>query len=116
MAQREGDRKQIIKELTDAVTMAVFAMEDGGEATIAELAGAWYKSCGYEFMHVDIDHGYVWTKDGGATYSIEEDDLFDVQERVIKRLKGKRVLDFSAHDGLVEGLPYNLSFKIRKAE
>ena len=39
MAQREGDRKQIIKELTDAVTMAVLAMEDGGEATIAELAG-----------------------------------------------------------------------------
>ena len=44
------------------------------------------------------------------------DDLFDVQERVIRRLKGKRILDFSEHDGLVEGLPYNLSFKIRKAE
>ena len=55
-------------------------------------------------------------EDGGATYSIEEDDLFDVQERVIRRLKGKRILDFSEHDGLVEGLPYNLSFKIRKAE
>ena len=69
MAQREGDRKQIIKELTDAVTMAVLAMEDGGEATIAELAGTWYKSCGYEFMHVDIDYGYVWTKDGGFFFS-----------------------------------------------
>ena len=48
-------------------------MEDGGEATIAELAGTWYESRGYEFRHIDIDHGYVWTKDGGATYSIEED-------------------------------------------
>lgn len=75
-------------------------MEDGGEATIAELAGTWYESRGYEFRHIDIDHGYVWTKDGGATYSIEEDDLFDVQERVIRRLKGKRILDFSEHDGL----------------
>ena len=93
MAQREGDRKQIIKELTDAVTKTVLSMEDGGEATIAELAGTWYESRGYEFRHIDIDHGYVWTKDGGATYSIEEDDLFDVQERVIRRLKGKRILD-----------------------
>ena len=58
----------------------------------------------------------TWYESRGATYSIEEDDLFDVQERVIRRLKGKRVLDFSEHDGLVEGLPYNLSFKIRKAE
>ena len=116
MAQREGDKKQIIKGLIDAVTKAVLAMENGGEATTAELVGTWYKSHGYEFRHVDVDHGYVWTKDGGATYSIEEDDLFDVQERVIRRLKGKRILDFSEHDGLVEGLPYNLSFKIRKAE
>ena len=30
--------------------------------------------------------------------------------------RGEGVLDFSAHDGMVEGLPYNLSFKIRKAE
>ena len=35
MAQREGDRKQIIKELTEAVTKTVLSMEDGGEATIA---------------------------------------------------------------------------------
>ena len=116
MAQREGDRKQIIKGLIDAVTKAVLAMENGEEATTAELVGTWYKSHGYEFRHVDVDHGYVWTKDGGATYSIEEDDLFDVQERVIRRLKGKRILDFSELDGLVEGLPYNLSFNIRKAE
>ena len=116
MAQREGDRKKIIKGLIDAVTKAVLAMENGGEATTAELVGTWYISHGYEFRHVDVDHGYVWTKDGGATYSIEKDDLFDVQERVIRRLKGKRILDFSEHDGLVEGLLYNLSFKIRKAE
>ena len=64
MAQREGDRKQIIKELTDAVTKTVLSMEDGGETTIAELAGTWYESRGYEFRHIDIDHGYVWTKDG----------------------------------------------------
>lgn len=115
MAQREGDRKQIIKELTEAVTKAVLAMEDGGEATIAELAGAWYESRGYEFRHIDIDHGYVWSKDGGTTYSIEEDDLFDVLDSVAERLKGKCELDFSAHDGLVEGLPYNLTFKIKKA-
>ena len=116
MAQREGDREQILKELTDAVTSAVLMMEDGGEATIAELAGAWYESRGYEFRHIDINYGFVWTKDGGATYSIEEDDLFDVLDRVTNRLKGKCELDFSAHDGMVEGLPYNLLFKIKTAK
>ena len=57
MAQREGDRKQIIKGLIDAVTKAVLAMENGGEATTAELVGTWYKSHGYEFRHVDFYEG-----------------------------------------------------------
>lgn len=114
MAERERSREQILEVLTDAVIEEILSKGEDEETTIAELAGAWYKRRGYEFRQIDLDHGYAWTKDGGATYSLDCSDLFDVLERVTKRLKGRRVLDFSAHDGKVEGLPYNLTFKIKR--
>ncbi len=116
MARRECDREQTIEMLSERVTAAILEMELGGEASIAELAGEWYRSRGYEFRHIGLEHGYVWTRDGGATYAFEDIDLFDVLERVTKKLKGRRVLDFSRYRNLAVGLPYNLQFTVKEAK
>jgi hypothetical protein len=55
----------------------------------------------------------VWTKDGGETFAIRDGDLFAVLDRVTKKLKGKRKLDFREYGDMAVGLPYNLIFTIR---
>lgn len=113
MARREGNKKQTIEQLSERVASAILELPVGDEASIAQLVGAWYSEQGYEFMHIDVNHGYVWTKDGGATFAIEDSEQFDVLDRVTKKLDGQRVLDFSKYDGIVVGLPYNLHFTVR---
>lgn len=116
MARREGNKKQTIKKLSEKIAEAVLELNDGEEASIARLVSRWYQSQGYECKNVDARHGWVWTKDGGATFAIEIDDQFDILEQVTDMLKGKRELDFSKYDGMVVGLPYNLLFTVRKVE
>ena len=114
MAHREGNKSQIIKELSKTVAEAITELREGDEASIAQLVGEWYRGQGYEFKHIDIHHGYVWTKDGGATFALEDSDQFDILNQVTIMLEGKRKLDFSKYDGMVVGLPYNLHFTVRE--
>ena len=114
MAHREENKAQIIKELFRTVVEAIIELKEGDEASIAQLVGEWNRGQGYEFKHIDIHHGYVWTKDGGATFAIEDRDQFDILNQVTDMLKGKRKLDFSKYDGMVVGLPYNLHFIVRE--
>ena len=113
MARREGNKKQTVKQLAERVAAAILDLPVGREASIAQLVGAWYSGQGYECKHIDVNHGYVWTKDGGATFAIEGGDQFDVLDQATKMLDGQRVLDFSKYDGRVVGLPYNLHFTVR---
>ena len=114
MARREGNKAKTIKMLSEKIAEVILKMNDGDEASIARLVSEWYKSQGYECKYVDSRHGWAWTKDGGVTFALEIDDQFDILEQVTDMLKGKRELDFSAYDGMVVGLPYNLRFKVRK--
>ena len=70
MAQREGNREQIIENLTEKVADFILQMDDGAEASIAGIVSNWYRSQGYECRHIDIDHGYSWTRDGGRRFHI----------------------------------------------
>ena len=63
--------------------------EDGTDITTWQLV----KAAGY-----DMDEFGEW-------------DLFDVHDALFRAAKANHItLDMSAHDGLVEGLPYNLDF------
>lgn len=115
MARREGNKKQTIEQLAERITAAILELLVGNEASIAQFIGAWYSGQGYEFKHINVNHGYVWTKDGGATFAIEDSDQFDVLDQVTKKLDGQRILDFSKYDDMVVGLPYNLHFTVRAA-
>ena len=114
MARREKNRKQTVNELVEIVARDILELEDGDETSIARLVATWYKSKGYEFKHIDIYHGYVWTKDDGKTFSIEENDLLEVLDLVRKKLEGQCVLDFSRYENMVVGVIYNLHFTVRK--
>jgi len=54
----------------------------------------------------------------GKGYNIndlDETDLFEIHDAVLKlAVKKQIILDMSAHDGKIEGLPYNLEYMIKK--
>ena len=90
-----------------------FTAWKGAKISIHEMVGDIYVHRGDTYMHVNVHKGYVWTKDGGATYAIRDWDQFEVLKEVKEKLKGKVCLDFSEYDGLAGGLPYNLHFTVR---
>lgn len=52
-------------------------------------------------------------------HDLEVDDLFDLHEALFKKARENNIkLDMSAHDGKIEGLPFNLNFIVdnRKAK
>ena len=110
MAKREGSRKEIIERLSAAITEKILQMDIGSADSIGHLASEYYRALGYESIHLGIDLGYCWTKDGGKTYAIKEMDLFDVQDQVIQNLEGKRTLNYSHYEDMIVGLPFNLRF------
>lgn len=114
MAHRERNKRRIIKNLAIEVCNIILLLEEGTEVSISQIVREIYKEQGYEFIHCNTNHGYVWTKDGGVTFAIEDFDQFEVLNIVKNKLNAQRVLDFSKHDGMDEGLPYNLSFIIKK--
>ena len=114
MACREGNREEILQRLIRTVADAILEMQEGEVTTISQLVSEYYTPLGYEFRHIDLDHGYVWTKDGGKTYAVDNWDLMDVLAGVEEALKGQRELDFSQNGYSVVGLPFNLEFIVRK--
>ena len=90
----------------------LLSMPIGEETSIAGLITYLYGKQGYEWKRANPQLGQVLTKDKGETYLIEEDDQFEILDRVKTLLKGKRYLDFSSYDGQIVGLPYNLFFTI----
>ena len=65
----------------------------------------------------DGDVCEIWgmvSRDGGETFLLKDTDLFEVMEQLECRLKGKRILDLSAYKDMDVGLPYNLTFVVRK--
>jgi uncharacterized Fe-S cluster protein YjdI len=86
MARREGNKKAIIKAVSEKVSANILASDIGSETSISYLVSLIYKPQGYEFRHLGIDYGYGWTKDGGRTYAIKDSDLFDVLDQVSQNL------------------------------
>ena len=114
MVRREKNKRKTIKDLADKVYNKILLLDDGTEISISEIVDELYKEQGYKCIYLNPRYGWVWTKDDGATFSIEDDDQFEVLDIVEDKLKNQIILDFSEHDGRDEGRPYNLAFIIKK--
>ena len=116
MPNRETDKKETIREITEIVAQRILEMPIGSETVIAFLVNDVYRQRGYNLMHCGGRIGYAWSKDGGKTYSLTRNEEGEVLRKVERTLWKERYLDFSEHEGLFEGLPENLDFVIRPAE
>lgn len=114
MARREKRKETVIREVTEVLAEKIRAMDIGEHASINPLVTYHYMQQGYERKHLGIHIGYALTKDGGTTYLLKDTDLFEVMDRLDEKLKGDRRLDFSAYRNMEVGLPYNLTFVVRK--
>ena len=114
MARREKRKETVIREVTEMLEEKIRAMDIGQRASINPLVTYHYMQLGYEKKHLGISIGPALTRDGGETYLLKDTDLFDVMDRLDEKLKGDRFLDFSAYKDMVVGLPYNLTFVVRK--
>ena len=116
MPNRETDKKETIREITEIVAQRILEMPIGSETMISWLVNDVYRQCGYDLVHCGGRIGSAWSKDGGETYSLSTSEAGEVLRKVERKLWKERYLDFSKHDGLLEGLPENLDFVIRPAE
>lgn len=114
MPKREDRKDKIIKQLAGEVADYIRDLPDGGEATIGRILHILLTEKGYENKHLGMSYGYSYTKDDGKTYIIKGFDQVDIQYKVIDILEGEIELDFSKWNNMIVGLPYNLSFVVRK--
>lgn len=112
---REVEREIAVKEMTALVADVIRRLPLGTVCTISDIVGGEMEARGYEFRHMGIETGYAWTKDGGKTFYLEEDDQFEILNTVQEELKEERKMDYSANAGQFLGLPYNLEFEILPA-
>ncbi len=84
--------KADLRHIAESLIEDLRECEDGTDITTWQLV----KAAGY-----DMDDFQEW-------------DLFDVHDALFKAAKANRItLDMSAHEGKVEGLPFNLDFIVR---
>ena len=110
---REGNKEEILASVTEEVCKRIRTLGVGAEVAICEIVRDIYLERGYEFKHADGQHGWVWTRDGCETYSLQDSDQFIVLDQVIKELNNEFRFDFTKYKGLVVGLPYNIPFIVR---
>lgn len=100
MARREKDKKQTIEDLSEKVYNKILLLDEGTEISISDIVDELYRKQGYKYINLPI----------------QSRDLFEVFSIVKNKLKNQIILDFSKHDGLPKGLPYNIPFIVRKIQ
>lgn len=87
--------KTDLRRIVRAVNKKLRECEDGTDTTTCQLIMA----AGYD------------------DNKLSEGDLLDIHEALFRAAKTSKItLDMSAHDGMEEGLPYNLDFIVRRVD
>ena len=112
--RRETGREEAVRSVSHAAAELILSLPVGTETTIAQVIGYYCEELGYKWGRIEGVMDYGWTKDGGKTFLIADDDLFEVQRIVTGELAGRRELDNSKYAMMEVGLPYNIPFVIRE--
>ena len=110
----ERDRKETIEKLTNIVVQKILSIKAGTEISISEIVREFFAEQGYVFMDIGIGEGCGWTHDGGKTFVLTDDDLFEVLSNTEKLIDGKRYMDFSKYENTAVGLPFNIPFIVEE--
>ena len=85
--------KTDLRRIVRAVNKKLRECEDGTDITTCQLV---------------VETGYDVKR-------LSEGDLLDIHEALFRAAKASNItLDMSAHEGMEEGLPYNLDFIVRR--
>ena len=107
--------KKLVVEMTSRYAVEeIRGMKNGRETSIMEITKDLFDCYGYKFM--SIGNGNGWSKDGGQTCILEEDDLFEVLERTEELLRDEIELDSSKYDNQKVGIPYAIDFTVRRKD
>ena len=110
---REGKRDDTVASVVAEVCNRIRALDIPAEVTISHIVREIYLEKGYEYVHGDGSHPWVWSRDGGVTYAVDGKDEFDIHYLVVKKLQNEFWLDFSKYAGMYVGLPQNNPFRVR---
>ncbi len=110
---REGNKEETVAAISAEVCRRLRTLGIGAEVSISTIVNEIYLEKGYEFKRSDGSHGWVWTRDGCETYSLQDIDQFEILDQVISELSNEFKLDFGKYNGLIVGLPYNIPFVLK---
>ncbi len=110
---REGKRDVTVATVVAEVCERIRALSIPAEVTTSQIVREIYMEKGYEYIPVGGGHGWVWSRDGGVTYAVDNKDEFDIFYLVVKQLQKEFWLDFSKYAGMIVGLPNNIPFRVR---
>lgn len=112
MSDKDYPKPSVVEMVSRYAAEEIWCMENGRETSILDITEDLFDCYGYEFT--GIDNGNGWSKDGGQTCILEEDDLFEVLEQTEELLRDEIELDFSKYDNQKVGIPYAIDFTVRR--
>lgn len=104
-----------IRDIRERIADYIFSLPDGTKISILEAFEHLYGSEEYRWVHKDTKVGYVYSADGGITYLIKSQDLWEVLKYVQNEAEDDfKVIDTSEWDTFAKGVPYGLRFVVRE--
>ncbi len=104
-----------IRDIRERIADYIFSLPDGTEISIMEAFYHLYGSEEYRWVYKDSKVGRVYSADGGETYLVKDQDLWDVLKYVQAEAEdSEKVIDTSEWDTFEKGVPYILRFVVRE--
>lgn len=114
MVANDAPKSYVVQVVSYFVADAIRCMANKQETSILDIAEKLFDCYGYEFTELSHGQGIGWSKDGGQTCILEEDDLFEVLKQTEELLQDEVKLDFSKYAHQKVGLPYAVDFTVQR--
>lgn len=103
-----------IRDIRERIADYIFSLPDGSQISILEAFEHLYGSDEHRWVYKDTKVGRVYSADGGTTYLIKAQDLWEILKYVQDEAEdNEKVIDTSEWDNFAKGVPYILNFVVR---
>ena len=87
MADNDAPKPYVVQVVSCYVADTIRCMDNNRETSILDITEDLFDCYGYEFTELSHGQGIGWSKDGGQTCILEEDDLFEVLKQAEELLQ-----------------------------